>query len=306
MRSMARVSNQLLRPRRTSSVASQQFNPEHSDGEKLQKVLAAQGLGSRRQMEKWITEGRVRVNGAPAHLGQRVSAQDQLEVDGQSLAGRRVTAPQILLLNKAGGTVCSRRDPEKRPTIFDQLPRLRESRWITVGRLDMATTGLLLLTNDGELAHKLMHPSTGMDREYAVRINRKLDDDAVRQLLSGVVVEGEQMRFSDVRYYNGSDNNFWYHVALMEGKNREVRRLFDAVGAAVSRLKRVRYGPVILPSWLTVGHWASMQLDDLRRLYKLLRMPAATGAEAQAAQRLKRSKVAKTSCLVPYPDLPER
>lgn len=286
-------------------MAPQQSQADQGDGEKLQKVLAAQGLGSRRQMENWITEGRVSVNGTLAHLGQRVSAADQLEVDGQRLGDRRANAPQILLLNKAGGTVCSRRDPEKRPTIFDQLPRLREGRWITVGRLDMATTGLLLLTNDGELAHKLMHPSTGMDREYAVRINRKLDDDALQQLLSGVVVEGEQMRFSDIRYYNGSENNFWYHVALMEGKNREVRRLFDAVGATVSRLKRVRYGPVILPSWLTVGQWASMQLDDIRRLYKLLRMPTAKSADSQAAQRLKRSKVAKTSCLVPYPDLPE-
>ena len=254
-------------------MATQQPKPDQGDGEKLQKVLAAQGFGSRRQMENWITEGRVLVNGQTAHLGQRVVKQDQLEVDGQTVSERRSNAPQILLLNKAGGTVCSRRDPEKRPTIFDQLPRLREGRWITVGRLDMATTGLLLLTNDGELAHKLMHPSTGMDREYAVRINRKLDDDALRQLTEGVVVEGEDMRFSDIRYYNGSENNFWYHVALMEGKNREVRRLFDAVGATVSRLKRVRYGPVILPSWLTVGHWASMQLDDLRRLYKLMRMP---------------------------------
>ncbi|MEC7078067.1 MAG: pseudouridine synthase [Pseudomonadota bacterium] len=286
-------------------MTTRQPKPDQGDGEKLQKVLAAQGFGSRRQMENWITEGRVLVNGQTAHLGQRVVKQDQLVVDGQTVSERRSNAPQILLLNKAGGTVCSRRDPEKRPTIFDQLPRLREGRWITVGRLDMATTGLLLLTNDGELAHKLMHPSTGMDREYAVRINRKLDDEALGQLTEGVVVEGEAMRFSDIRYYNGSENNFWYHVALMEGKNREVRRLFDAVGATVSRLKRVRYGPVILPSWLTVGHWASMQLDDLRRLYKLMRMPI-QGSDLQAAQRLKRSKVAKTSCLVPYPDLPER
>ena len=182
-------------------MTTRQPKPDQGDGEKLQKVLAAQGFGSRRQMENWITEGRVLVNGQTAHLGQRVVKQDQLVVDGQTVSERRSNAPQILLLNKAGGTVCSRRDPEKRPTIFDQLPRLREGRWITVGRLDMATTGLLLLTNDGELAHKLMHPSTGMDREYAVRINRKLDDEALGQLTEGVVVEGEAMRFSDIRYY---------------------------------------------------------------------------------------------------------
>ena len=168
-----------------------------------------------------------------------------------------------------------------------------------MGRLDIQTTGLLLVTNDGALAHRMMHPSTGLDREYAVRVNKKLDDHEVQQLKAGVEIEGETMRFSDVRYYNGSESNFWYHAALLEGRNREVRRLFDSAGCTVSRLKRVRYGPVILPSWLTVGHWSSMQADDLKVLYKMLGFPYRRGA----SQKVKRSKVAKTSCLIPYPKL---
>jgi 23S rRNA pseudouridine2605 synthase len=207
--------------------------------------------------------------------------------------------PQVLVLNKAAGLVCSRRDPEGRSTIFEQLPRLQGGRWITVGRLDIQTTGLLLVTNDGALAHRMMHPSTGLDREYAVRVNKKLEDREIAALKAGVEIDGETMRFSDIRFYNGSESNFWYHVALLEGRNREVRRLFDSAGCTVSRLKRVRYGPVILPSWLTVGHWASMDTDDLKALYKMLGLTRARGS----LQKVKRSKVAKTSCLIPYPKL---
>ena len=240
------------------------------DSQKLQKVIAASGRGSRRQIENWIADGRVSVNGQVAHLGQRVSAKDEIVVDGAVVETATASAPQVLMLNKAAGLVCSRRDPEGRGTIFDQLPRLQDSRWVTVGRLDINTTGLLLVTNDGSLAHRMMHPSTGLDREYAVRVNKKLDDDEIAKLKAGVEIEGETMRFSDVRYYNGSESNFWYHVALMDGRNREVRRLFDSADCKVSRLKRVRYGPVILPSWLTVGHWSLMQTHDLKALYKML------------------------------------
>lgn len=270
-----------------------------ADSQKLQKVIAASGRGSRRQIEDWIAAGRVQVNGQVAHLGQRVTAADEVAIDGVVIDSGGVQVPQVLVLNKAAGLVCSRKDPEGRNTIFDQLPRLQGGRWITVGRLDIQTTGLLLVTNDGSLAHRMMHPSTGLDREYAVRVNKKLDDQEIAQLKAGVDIDGEQMRFSDVRYYNGSESNFWYHVALLEGRNREVRRLFDSAGCTVSRLKRVRYGPVILPSWLTVGHWASMHTDDLKALYKMLgfRFPQ------QGSQKVKRSKVAKTSCLIPYPKL---
>ena len=272
------------------------------DSQKLQKVIAASGRGSRRQIENWIADGRVRVNGQVAHLGQRVSAKDEIIVDGAVVETATASAPQVLMLNKAAGLVCSRRDTEGRGTIFDQLPRLQDSRWVTVGRLDINTTGLLLVTNDGSLAHRMMHPSTGLDREYAVRVNKKLDDDEIAKLKAGVEIEGETMRFSDVRYYNGSESNFWYHVALMDGRNREVRRLFDSAGCKVSRLKRVRYGPVILPSWLTVGHWSFMQTHDLKALYKMLGF----AYPKRAPSKTKRSKVAKTSCLIPYPQLDKR
>lgn len=272
------------------------------DSQKLQKVIAASGRGSRRQIEKWIADGRVSVNGKVAHLGQRVSSQDEIALDGGVVETVAANAPQVLVLNKAGGLVCSRRDPEGRGTIFDQLPRLHGSRWVTIGRLDINTTGLLLVTNDGALAHRMMHPSTGLDREYAVRVNKKLEDDEIAKLKAGVEIVGETMRFSDVRYYNGSESNFWYHVALTEGRNREVRRLFDSAGCTVSRLKRVRYGPVILPSWLTVGHWSSMGKDDLKTLYKMLGFAYPKGAES----KVKRSKVAKTTCLIPYPRLDKR
>lgn len=272
---------------------------ETQSGDKLQKALAAQGLGSRRQIEGWISDGRILVNGITAHLGQRVQSTDVLEVDGKRLRTARLATTEILIMNKATGTVCTRRDPEGRATIYADLPSLRHGRWISIGRLDMQTSGLLLLSNDGELANKLTHPSTGLDREYAVRIDRKLEAQEQTLLTSGIASEGETLKFSDIRFYNGSERNFWYHVVLREGKNREVRRLIEAVGGTVSRLKRVRYGPVILPSWLRSGHWASLTKDDIRQIYRLL------GLRYQIPKRSmgKAHKVARTSCLLPYPKL---
>ncbi|MEM7080661.1 MAG: pseudouridine synthase [Pseudomonadota bacterium] len=267
-------------------------------GEKLQKVLAEQGLASRREIERWISAGRIRVNDEPAHLGQRVMATDKIEVDGQKIAQARNQGTQVLILNKAAGTVCARHDPEGRKTVFEGLPHLDHGRWISVGRLDFNTTGLLLLTNSGALANKLMHPSTGLDREYAVRINGKLEDHDISALKEGIEVEDEFLNFSDVRYYDGSGANHWYHVVLMEGKNREVRRLFEARDYPVSRLKRVRYGPVILPSWLRNGHWAVLRDEDVKTLCRLLGLAFESGA-----RRKRRSKLAKTTCLLPYPKL---
>ncbi len=287
-----------MRPRQPSNTRNA-TKPLSDESQKLQKVIAASGRGSRRQIEELIAAGRVTVNGKVAHLGQRVTAAEEIIVDGAAIETGGAQVPQVLVLNKAAGLVCSRRDPEGRSTIFEQLPRLQGGRWITVGRLDIQTTGLLLVTNDGALAHRMMHPSTGLDREYAVRVNKKLEDREIAALKAGVEIDGETMRFSDIRFYNGSESNFWYHVALLEGRNREVRRLFDSAGCTVSRLKRVRYGPVILPSWLTVGHWASMDTDDLKALYKMLGLTRARGS----LQKVKRSKVAKTSCLIPYPKL---
>ncbi len=267
--------------------------------EKVQKLLAAAGVGSRRQVETWISHGRVTVNGEPAHLGQRATVADRIEFDGTPVKLRDTTPSQVILLNKPGGVVCSKKDEEGRPTVFDDLPRLRNGRWISVGRLDMQTTGLLLITNDGALAHKMMHPSTGLDREYAVRINMQLSDEQCKVLCEGVEVDGEILRFSDIRYYDGSGRNFWYHVVLMEGKNREVRRLFESVGATVSRLKRVRYGPVILPSWLKQRQWAFLLPEDLQALYRLLHLPYTPDRNKPAH----RGRVARSSCLLPYPEL---
>ena len=192
-----------------SSAAAEVSDP----GEKLQKVLAGAGLGSRREIETWISAGRVLVNGDPAHLGQRVAPTDRIEVDGKRVKTHRSVAGEVLIMNKAAGVVCTRRDPEGRPTIFEDLPHLRNGRWIGVGRLDIQTSGLLLLTNDGMLANKLTHPSTGLDREYAVRINRRLGDDELGVLTAGILTEeGDTLRFSDIRYYDGTDNNAWYHV----------------------------------------------------------------------------------------------
>ena len=274
--------------------------PSATDGpsEKIHKVLASAGLGSRRELEEWIKAGRVHVNGELAHVGQRVSVSDRIEVDGRRIKTRGAAAAEILVLNKAAGIVCTRHDPEGRPTVFDEIPKLQSGRWVSVGRLDIQTSGLLVLTNDGALAHKMMHPSTGLDREYAVRINGKLSDATMEALTQGVEVEGEMLRFSDIQFYNGSGRNFWYHVVLLEGKNREVRRLFEAVDCTVSRLKRVRYGPIILPSWLRNGHWARLLDSDVAELYRLLGLPYKK-PRARKGPRY----VAKTTCLLPYPSL---
>ena len=268
--------------------------------EKIQKYLADAGVGSRREIERWIVAGRITVNGEQAHVGQRVHDKDQIYVDNRKVGARkRNVSPEIILLNKNAGTVCTRSDPENRPTVFAELPTLRNSRWVSVGRLDIQTTGLLALTNDGVLANKLMHPSTGLDREYAVRVGHKLEEEQLKLLTEGIVLEGETLRFSDVRFYDGGNRNFWYHVVLMEGKNREVRRLFEAVGTTVSRLKRVRYGPIALPSWLRVGQWTYLQQKDVEGLCRLL------GLRYKRPEKTKerRQRVAKTSCLLPYPEL---
>ena len=201
----------------------------------------------------------------------------------------------MIVLNKRAGVIVSRRDPEGRPTVFDGLPKPRTGRWISVGRLDLQTSGLLLLTDDGELAHALSHPSTGIDREYAVRVDGLLDDDALGRLKGGVEMDvGEATgRFSDIRYYAGSRTNHWYHVVLMEGRNREVRDLFASQGVTVSRLKRVRYGPVILPAWLPRGAWEEMGSDDVAQLRSILGLaPVPT-----------RRKQPSRSMLIPYPSL---
>ena len=277
-------------------------DPGEQAPDKLQKVLAEQGYGSRRQMEQWISDGRITVNGETAHLGQRVSGADAVSVDGRPISIRPDEGCRVLVLNKAAGIICTRQDPEGRRTIYDDLPSLRGGRWISVGRLDVQTSGLLLLTNDGALAHRMMHPSTGLDREYAVRVNGRLEDEQVAALIKGVTVDGETLSFSDIRYFNGSGLNHWYHVVLMEGRNREVRRLFESIGFTVSRLKRVRYGPVVLPSTLRHGERREMGGRELKVLYRMLQLPLTLPRKRRhhAGQR-KESEL--QPLLLPYPKL---
>ena len=229
--------------------------------DKLQKVLAAAGYGSRRELEQWISDGRVQVNGRVAKLGDRVSADDTVIVDGKR--ARLLGTDQrirVLVYNKPEGEVCTRSDPEGRKTVFDRLPRLSGERWIVVGRLDINTTGLLMFTNNGELANRLMHPSYEVDREYLVRVHGQVDDAMIKRLREGVLLDDGIAKFSDVVPGERVGSNGWYTVALMEGRNREVRRLWESQGVEVNRLKRVRFGPIFMPSYVRKGQW--IELDD--------------------------------------------
>ncbi len=242
---------------------SEEYSPA---GEKLQKVLARIGMGSRRDVEAWIAEGRVKVNGNVATLGQRVDLHDAIAVDGRLLKREEVSEEtrRVLIYNKPDGEICTRDDPEGRPTVFDRLPRPKDGRWINIGRLDINTTGLLMFTTDGELANRLMHPSYQMDREYAVRVRGEVDEEMIERLKTGVMLEDGPARFTDIQEAPGGEGfNHWYHCVVMEGRNREVRRLWESQGLVVSRLKRVRFGPVFLTSDLTMGRWREMSQSEV-------------------------------------------
>ena len=245
-------------------------------GERLQKVLANAGLGSRREIEQWIRDGRIRVNGRIARLGFRASADDRIEIDGRPVAPKRLAGTEryVILYNKPEGEVVTRSDPEGRKTIFQHLPRPPQGRWITVGRLDVNSAGLLLLTNDGELANRLMHPKYQIDREYAVRVHGEVTEDMVSKLVNGVQLEDGVARFEDVVESGGEGQNRWFHVVIMEGRKREVRRMWEAVGAMVSRLKRVRYGPVILDSAVKAGPWRELDKEERKALLMAVGMKA--------------------------------
>jgi 23S rRNA pseudouridine2605 synthase len=233
-----------------------------STDEKLQKVLARAGLGSRREMERVIEAGRVMVDGQKAKLGDRVSLDAKIEVDGRrlKLASPTQHRPRVLLYNKPEGEICSRSDPEGRKTVYDSLPQLHGERWISVGRLDFNTSGLLLFTNDGELANRLMHPSSVIDREYLIRIQGDVDDDMKQRLRDGVLLDDGVAKFTDIVDGAGEGRNRWFYCVVMEGRNREVRRLWESQGVKVSRLKRVRYGNIFIPSHVRVGQW--IELND--------------------------------------------
>lgn len=242
-------------------------------GEKLQKVLARTGLGSRREMERWIEEGRVAVNGKVARLGDRVDAGDRISVDGQALEAGPEQDVRCILYHKPPGQVCSRNDPEGRPTVFERLPAIKSGRWISIGRLDFNTSGLLLFTTDGELANRLMHPSSQIEREYMVRVMGDVTPQALEHMLEGVMLEDGIARFTDIQDGGGDGVNRWFYVVLMEGRNREVRRLWESQGLTVSRLKRVRYGEVFIPSRVKQGQWTEMDQAEVKSLYRMAGLP---------------------------------
>ncbi len=238
-----------------------------SADEKLQKVLARAGIGSRREMERAIESGKVSVNGRTAKLGDRVTPKDKVEYAGRTIGGAAVKdSPRVILYNKPEGEICSRSDPEGRRTVYDNLPRLPQGRWISVGRLDFNTSGLLLFTNDGDLANKLMHPSSVIDREYLVRIQGDVDPDMKRRLREGVLLEDGIAKFTDIVDGAGEGRNRWFYCVVMEGRNREVRRLWESQGVKVSRLKRVRYGNVFIPSHVRAGQWVELNPKELKDL----------------------------------------
>lgn len=238
-----------------------------AESEKLHKVLARAGLGSRRQVERWIAEGRVSVDGRRASIGDRIGGRERIRVDGRPVRLSEAGAVlRVLRYHKAAGEVCTRRDPEGRPTVFEHLPRIAGSRWVAVGRLDLNTSGLLLFTNDGELAGRLMHPSCEVPREYAVRVREGLTSEIRRRLLRGVRLEDGVARFDSIVDAGGSGTNRWFKVVLREGRNREVRRLWESQGIAVSRLIRVRFGPIALPRGLSPGRYEYLGRDECAAL----------------------------------------
>jgi 23S rRNA pseudouridine2605 synthase len=235
--------------------------------EKLQKVLARAGIGSRREMERAIEAGQIKVNDRIAKLGDRVTPDDKVFVDGKRIVLRaEATRRRVILYNKPEGEICSRSDPEGRRTVYDSLPALKGERWISIGRLDFNTSGLLLFTNDGELANKLMHPSSVIDREYLVRIQGSVDDEMKRALLEGVLLDDGVARFTDIVDGAGESRNRWFYCVVMEGRNREVRRLWESQGVKVSRLKRVRYANIFIPSHVRVGQWTELSEREISDL----------------------------------------
>ncbi len=241
--------------------------------EKLQKVLARTGLGSRREMERWIEEGRVTVDGRPAKLGDRVGDRARISVDGRPLDRSPARETRCILYHKPIGEVCSRKDPQGRRTVFERLPPLKSGRWISIGRLDYNTSGLLLFTTDGELANALMHPSSNIEREYMVRVMGEWDEDMLKRLLDGVMLEDGVARFTDIQDGGGDGINHWFYVVIMEGRNREVRRLWESQGLTVSRLKRVRYGEVFIPSKVKQGQWVELEPKEVKSLYRMAGLP---------------------------------
>jgi 23S rRNA pseudouridine2605 synthase len=260
--------------------------PAEALSERLQKVMASAGLGSRRALEKHIADGKVTVDGRPASLGQTVSDGAIIGFEDRTWRVHRESAHhRTLIYNKPEGEVTSRADPEGRRTVFDRLPAVKGARWVAIGRLDINTTGLLILTTDGELANTMMHPSSRVDREYACRIRGRASEEQLERLRQGVELDDGTASFSDIQEAGGSGENHWYHVTIMEGRNREVRRLWESQGLMISRLKRVRYGAAFLPRRLRMGQWSEITPREHEILREDVGLPA--GGSGLALQEIR-------------------
>lgn len=240
-------------------------------GERIQKVLAEAGYGSRREIEEWVVAGRVSVNGEPSFLGQKIGPGDRVKVNGKLVnlrfaAEQKKRGPRVLMYHKPEGEIVSKDDPEGRPSVFERLPAINKGRWIAIGRLDFNTSGLLLFTDNGELANRMMHPRYEIEREYAVRLLGELTEEQIKQLTDGIELDDGPAKFATLRDEGGEGANHWYRVTLSEGRNREVRRMFEAIGLTVSRLMRVRYGTVELPSRLKRGMYEEMTAEQVAQL----------------------------------------
>ena len=262
------VSGQLDRDEEDEAVVpTKRVLAPQAETPKLHKVLAQVGLGSRLEMEQLILEGRISVNNEPAHVGQRVQFGDQIKINGKPIRYRIAPPPiRVLAYHKPVGEVVTHDDPQNRPTVFRRLPKLMGGKWQSVGRLDLNTEGLLLFTSSGDLANKLMHPRFGLEREYAVRVLGALSNVEKQRLLDGIQLEDGLATFGSIEDGGGEGANHWYRVTISEGRNREVRRMLEAVGHAVSRLIRIRYGAMMLPRGLKRGAWMELDERDIREL----------------------------------------
>jgi 23S rRNA pseudouridine2605 synthase len=260
--------------------------------EKLQKILARSGVGSRREMEVIISAGRVTVDGKVAQLGDRILPTQLVRLDGHpvKLATEAEQICRVIAYHKPEGEICTRTDPDGRPTVFDRLPKIRGARWIAIGRLDINTSGLLLFTTDGELANRLMHPKFEVEREYAVRVFGEVTDAIIQKLRTGVELEDGKANFKKIKASGGEGVNKWFHVTLTEGRNREVRRMWESQGTIVNRLIRVRYGDLLLPKHLPAGGYSEYPLEEVNYLRKLVHMDYETESLAKPEDRDERRR----------------